>query len=364
MNPQPTSNKKLWIIAAIVVVVIAIVHFSGGSDKKVIKIGVVAPLTGPGSTFGNSFVNAIKLAEEDTASTTKYKYEVIVEDDGTNPAQAASAAQKLVAVDKVQVLFSMTSGTGNAVKTIATANKIPHICGCSDITVANTEYNFTHLILPDDEATGWLTEAKKKGIKSIVILHQNQAGINMIVASVVKLAASFGVTVLDNEQFDPTTRDFKTMIGKARLLNPDFYYVVAFPPSEDIIGQQLKDLGIKNISSSAGFGIAAKPEIFEGLWYNDANVADIAFRTRFEKEFPSIRFNVRSAPFGYDMYRMVVNGEESGKDLYAYLSGLTVYDGMAGKVTKEAGTRNFHSAPGFWIVKNGKAELLHESTTN
>jgi ABC-type branched-subunit amino acid transport system substrate-binding protein len=359
-----TPKKTNWglIVGSIVVIVLIIWGITSGvknkpavsTKGKTIKIGLVAPLTGGGAAFGNSFVNGVKLAQQDVKDT-KNNYEVIVEDDGTNPATSASAAQKLVSVDHVDALISMTSGTGNAVKPIAAAAKVPNICICSDISVATADYNFTNLLLPDDEASGWLKEAQSKGIKSIAILHQNQQGINAIVNSVVKLAPNYGIKVLFNEQWDPTQRDFKTVLSKATATKPDMLYLVAFPPSEDIIGKQMIDAGIKNISSSAGFGISATPALYEGLWYNDGNVADIAFRDRFEKEFPDTRFNVRSAPYGYDSYRLLINGFEQG-DVNKYLTDATTYDGVAGKVTKDAGTRSFHSDPGFWVVTNGKAE--------
>ncbi|TAK58094.1 ABC transporter substrate-binding protein, partial [Patescibacteria group bacterium] len=176
--------------------------------------------------------------------------------------------------------------------------------------------------------------------------------------SIEKLAPNFGIKVLYKERFDPSLRDFKTILSKARVFKPDVFYVVSFPPSLDIIGQELQTLGIRNISSSAAFGISAKPELFEGLWYNDGNFVDVTFRSRFEKAFPGVRFNVRSAPYGYDIFRMFVKAFESGEDVTAYLSNLTEYDGMAGKITKTAGSRNFHSQPGLWIIKNGKAEPL------
>ncbi len=363
-----TPKKTNWglIIGVIIVIVLIIWGIASGSKNKPValvtgktyKIGLVAPLTGGGAAFGNSFVNGVKMAAADLG-TTKNTYEFIVDDDGTNPAQSASAAQKLINVDKVDAIISMTSGTGNAIKPIATAAKIPHVCICSDLTVANADYNFTNLLLPDEEAGGWLKTAQAKGVKTIVVLHQNQPGINAIVASLEKLAPQYGVKVLYIEMWDPTQRDFKTILSKSKAFKPDMYYLVAFPPSEDIIGKELKDAGIKNVSSSAGFGISATPELYEGLWYNDGNVADIAFRDRFEKEFPGIRFNVRSAPYGYDSYKMVVQGFEQG-DVYKYLTDITTFDGVAGKVTKEAGARNFHSEPGFWIVKNGKAEKYTE----
>jgi ABC-type branched-subunit amino acid transport system substrate-binding protein len=359
-----TPKKTNWglIIGSVVVIVLIIWGITSGvknkpavsTTGKTIKIGLVAPLTGGGAVFGNSFVNAIKLAEQDVKDT-KNTYQILIEDDGTNPAQSASAAQKLINVDKVDALISMTSGTGNAVKPIAAAAKIPNICICSDITVGNADYNFTDLILPDEEAGGWLKEAQSKGAKTIAVLHQNQAGINAIVSSIEKLAPQYGIKIVYEDQWDPTVRDFNTTLGKAKALKPDMFYVVAFPPSGDIIGKELKDANIKNVSSSAGFGITTTPSLYEGLWYNDGNLVDMAFRSRFEQAYPGVIFNVRSAPFGYDSYMMLVQGFEHG-DAYKYLTDLTTYDGKVGTITKNTGERNFHSTPGFWVVTNGKAE--------
>jgi ABC-type branched-subunit amino acid transport system substrate-binding protein len=354
------NKKAVWAVIVIVVIIFIIWGVSGKkstpvtTEGKAIKIGIVVPLTGPGATFGTSFTKAVELAMQDLKNT-KNTYEIITEDDGTNPAQSASAAQKLINVDKVDAIASITSGTGNAIKPIATAAKIPHICVCSDATVANAEYNFTNLILPDDEGGDWLAEAQKKGVKTIAIMHQNQSGINAIVNSIKKLAPQYGISVVYEDKWEPSIRDFKTTIGKARAAKPDMFYLVAFPPSIDIIGKEFSTLGIKNISSSAGFGISAEPSLFEGMWYNDGNLEDISFRTRFEQANPTIRFNVRAAPYGYDTYTMLVNGFESG-DIVGYLTNLTSLSGKAGTVTKAVGERSFHSKSGFWIVTNGKAE--------
>ncbi len=37
---------------------------------------------------------------------------------------------------------------------------------------------------------------------------------------------------------------------------------------------------------------------------------------------------------------------------------LTGYAGLAGKITKQAGSGNLRSAPAVWVIKNGKPTLL------
>lgn len=354
-------NKRLVLPLVIVVIIILISVFGGSSTpsaEHTYKIGVIAPLTGPGAIFGNSMVNAIKLAQEDTQGT-RGTYQIIIEDDGSNPGQAASAAQKLINSDKVQAILTMTSGTGNAVKPIATTHKVPHLCVCTDTTVANTEYNFTDLVSNEAEARLWLTEAAKRKIHTVAIIVQNHPGLLPLAAALNTYAPEYGITIVHEEKWDPTLRDFKTIVAKTKETHPDIVWVAGFPPGMDIVGQELFGAGVKNLSSSAGFGVSATPSLYEGLWYEDTGITSIDFRNRFETQFPGIRFNVRSAPFGYDMYKMVVNGLESGTDLNQYLVQLTSFNGIAGTTTQSVGTRNFYATPMLWTIRNAKAEPLY-----
>ncbi|MEK7579428.1 MAG: ABC transporter substrate-binding protein [Patescibacteria group bacterium] len=354
-------KKTLWIVGIIIVLLI-IVAAASRSPKEAsgepIKIGVIAPLTGPAAIFGNSLVKGIALAQEDLGGTRNV-YEVIIEDDGTNPAQSASAAQKLITIDKVQALITTTSGTGNAVKSLAYEAKIPHFCVCNDTRVGDGEYNFTYLSLPQDEVHDWIVEAKKRNVRTVAILSQAHPGIDALITALkMEVDTDPDIEMVYEERFDATLRDFKTIIAKSKIANPDIYFLVSFPPSLEIIGQELKNAGVSNISSAAGFGMSANPSIFEGYWYTDSVIASPSFITRFEKAFPEVRFNVRTAPQGYDTFMMLVNGFEEGEDVSNYVKKITEYDGMVGKATKEVGGAIFSISSDLWVIKNGKAALL------
>jgi hypothetical protein len=62
-------------------------------------------------------------------------------------------------------------------------------------------------------------------------------------------------------------------------------------------------------------------------------------------------------PYAYDSVKMLVQAFESGQDVLTYIRGMTEYDGTAGKITKQAGTGNFRSAPAVWVIKDGKPTL-------
>ena len=65
-------------------------------------------------------------------------------------------------------------------------------------------------------------------------------------------------------------------------------------------------------------------------------------------------------PYAYDSFNMLVQSFESGQDVLIYVRGMTEYSGTAGKITKEAGSGNFRSAPAVWEIKNGKPTLAEQ----
>jgi len=358
-------NKTLtWVIVIVIVIVGGYYLFFNKKEPfdaaqgEPIKIGIIAPLTGPGAIFGNSLVKAIEMAQEDLGKT-KNKYEVIIEDDGTNPGQSASAAKKLIEIDKVKAIISATSGTGNAIKPLAAAGKVIQICiGCADLSIGDGTYNYTNAILPAEDAAFWADEAAKRGLKKVAILSQIHPGINVVVDEIKNQASLKGLSVVYEERFDGSVRDFKTIIAKAKISNPDTYFIISFPPSIDIIGQELRTLGVKQVSTIAGFAISANPEIFNDYWFVDAYIADPSFLKRFRERYPEIRLSPRTGPHSYDTFTMLVKGFESGKEISQYLTELTEYTGIVGETIKAIGSGNFSSKPAAWIMKNGRPEPI------
>lgn len=353
-------NKTTKVILGLIILglVIWVVASSTKSDKiaetKMIKIGVVAPLTGGASGYGLPLTKGIELANADTKNT-KYRYEVIFEDDGTNPATAASAAQKLINVEKVQAVITTTSGTGNAVKPIATAAGIPHICVCTDSRIVDNKTNFTYLVLPELEARAWADEVILAKPKKIALIWQNHPGFVVIVDPLKKYLADAGISVVFDEKYDPAVKDFKTVLAKATAVKPDFYFVGGFPPSVDVLGKELKNLGIKNYAGIGTYAISPDPSTFEGVWFTDVALGDQAFKTQFETTYPGVRFNARTAPEGYDVFSMLVNAFENSDSPSQYISALTTYQGKVGTATKAADSGVFNAPLGIWKIQGGKA---------
>ena len=169
-------------------------------------------------------------------------------------------------------------------------------------------------------------------------------------------AAPAGITFVYQDRFEASTADFRSSIAAAKRASPDVYFVEAFNPALDILGQQLKDAGIRNMASVVAFSISERPELFEGGWYTDSYVSP-AFKARLDQRYPATRLATHMMPYAYDSFNMLVQGFESGQGVLTYVRRMTEYGGTAGKITKQAGTGNFRSAPAVWVIKNGKPTL-------
>src|SRR5258705_9757497 len=80
---------------------------SARADDKVIRIGALLPISGPGSYFGVQDKQGIELAIEqiNKAGVNGYKFEVKYEDSACSPLPATQAAKRLLEQFKPHVLL-------------------------------------------------------------------------------------------------------------------------------------------------------------------------------------------------------------------------------------------------------------------
>ncbi len=337
--------------------VVADTRLAAAPDAAAIKIGAIVATKGPAGLLGNSFAKAIQMAKEDLDKTTRH-YELIIEEI-PGPDKAEPAIEKLIQRDKVDALVVGFSMSGQIVKPYATAAKVPVFCICSVGGVGDELYTFTIMPLAEDEARRWVAEARRRGVKRVALLTQDYPSIDNHVRMLKTESAKAGIAFVYESRFEATTTDFRSRIASAKETSPDLYFVEAFNPALDILGQQLKDSGVRSLASVVAFSLSERPELFEGGWYTDSYVSP-QFKKRLEQRYPGGRLVTHMMPYAYDSFRMLVEGFESGQDVATFVRRMTEYSGTAGKITKAAGTGNFRSAPAVWVIQNGKPSLRDE----
>lgn len=364
-------KKQIALAVAVLVVILAGFYILGSKKEEVannskpIKIGLILPLTGDLGFIGEAGKGGALLAIEkiNNNASLKNKYELVIEDDSFDAKKTASAINKLLSIDKVNAVISVSSTGGNVVAPIAEKNEVPHIGLASDSNVAKGEYNFTHWTRPKEETTMLISELQKRSFKKVAVINVNQQGYKAINDDFKSKISGTDITIVADEVFNSGEKDFKTIISRTSKQNPDIYIIGAFSPEIEVLGKQLKEMGVKTpLTSVEAFGLASKPEIFEGNWFIDASVDTDNFKeeykAKFNKEVGPSSANV------YDAVNLMImaienstnEGAPSGAQISKSLSETKGYSGALGILTISP-EGEFISTPSVKIIKEGKAVI-------
>lgn len=227
------GSTKKWIWAIIVVIVVILIISTSRGDKTgdTIKIGYFTPLTGPvAGSSGETILNGWKLALADRPTVAGKKLEVIYEDDACDPKKAASAAQKLVSVDKVNILVNgVCSGSMLAAVLIAEpAKKIlfTAVSTSPKITTAG-DYVFRTSGTGATIAEAVYRSTLKSGYKNIAFLIENaEYPIGIRDSYTMLIAAESGQRLVVSETVNPNETDMKSQVTKILQAKPDAVVVV------------------------------------------------------------------------------------------------------------------------------------------
>lgn len=152
---------------------------------KVIKIGALFPISGPGSYFGVQDKQGVELAlaQLNKTGVNGYKFEVQYEDSACGPLPATQAAKRLIdQYHPAVVIGEECSDATLAVMPLMNQAKIPLLnAGSSAIKITDPGNPWTFRIMPNEVMQGvdLATNAYKRlNARTAVLLHENtNAGI-------------------------------------------------------------------------------------------------------------------------------------------------------------------------------------------
>ena len=152
---------------------------------KVIKIGALFPISGPGSYFGAQDKQGIELALDSSIrpASSGYKFEVKYEDSGCSPLPATQAAKRLIEQYKPDVVIGEECSDATlAVMPLMDQAKVPLLnAGSSAIKITEPGNPWTFRIMPNEVMQGVdiATNAYKRlNARTAVLLYENtNAGI-------------------------------------------------------------------------------------------------------------------------------------------------------------------------------------------
>ena len=363
------TKVVLGIIVAVIVVGLVIFATKTNTGKTsgtkpVVTIGVTLPLTGDIAMLGQSNKNAIELAySKFDTKNLKYSYKLVFEDDAFKPSLGATTAHKLISVDGASALISFGSPVGNVVSPIAEAAKIPHINDfASDPHVAIGEYNYVDYTPAYEDATLFIKELQKRGIKKIAFFgQQDNPGSAAIINAFLSGVKATDIQVVSTQMITTGTRDFRTQVEKVKNLGADLYVLELSTPELELVTKQLRNAGINTaVSTMETFEFSDQLSLFEGMWYvNDADATQwfMDLYTKTYGQAPKF-----GAANGYDSLNMLVQSIESAGDgvtiptsaqINSKIANIKGFDGALGTGLNMGTDHLVDSKAVVRIIKNG-----------
>lgn len=248
-------------------------------SQDVIRVGVIASLTGPASNVGTNMWQSAQVAAEkinaDGGVTlkdgTKKQIKLIVGDDESTQAGGQKAATKLITDDKVDILVGgYSSAVTSAYEQTIAEYKVPYIVtGASSPIITHrtdidTSYIFHHC--PTTDTYGQYTTTfidqvlraavnKKLGASSdrpfrLALIYQDTAfgkGVQTAVNNTIT-ANKLNIVLVSQQSFKMGESDFRTQLTAIKATNPDAVYIAAFPnEGAPMITQARRDIGLNTV---------------------------------------------------------------------------------------------------------------------
>jgi branched-chain amino acid transport system substrate-binding protein len=354
---------------------------SNDTAALVVKIGASAPLTGPQAHIGKDNENGTRMAIDDANAKgviiggKKVRFELLSEDDQTDPKTATIVAQKLVDAKVNGVIGHLNSGTTIPASRIYSDNGIPQISP-SATAVAYTAQGFktAFRVMSNDSQQGKVLgefAAKNLAAKKIAVIDDRTAYGQGLADEFVKSAQTSGSQIVAREYTTDKAVDFAAVLTTIKGKQPDLIFFGGMDPQGAPMVKQMRGLGMKAQFMMGDGGYTPK------LIDNAGTAADGAyaslpgvpldkmpsgrdFATRYEAQFKQpIQLY---APYCYDAVNVMIAAMQKAGSAepakYLPELGKVVFDGVTAKIAFDEKGDLKGGAVTMYQVKQGKWQVV------
>ncbi len=233
----------------------------GGAAGQILKIGVIAPLTGDLSALGLGIRNGAELAirqANEAGTVPGYTLELAPEDDTAKADVGAQVAAKLASDDEiVAVIGTLNSSVAEQVQPvlsdegiamISPANTNPTLSqGADPAKPARPYENYFRVATTDLIQGPFAADFASEDAKAteVAVVHDNKTyGKGLSEAFATRFEANGGKVVL-TETINPGDKDFGAVVSRIRRANPDLVYYGGEFPEASLLSSQLDQAGVE-----------------------------------------------------------------------------------------------------------------------
>jgi branched-chain amino acid transport system substrate-binding protein len=341
-----------------------------------IKIGVILPLTGDASIYGQAMKNGIMLAYDE--SSIKNRIELIFEDDQGQNTMAMNVAQLLFNKGVSVVIGGAQSKTADVVLPLFEKNKIPLISPGASSVDFDSVSNYFFRVWPSDSYDGKVMADvvyKQNLNDGIAIFYTNSRyGIGVKNVFEERIKAKNGKIVF-SEGFAEGSKDFRTQILKIKRSGAKSVFIPGYFQEISIIIKQIREFRISiNIYGTSSFhddklfdilGSSLEGIVFS---YPDFNIdgdnqATLSFANKYFQKY-KLKGDVFAAN-AYDCYKIIDlvinNGAKNSQEINNGLSKIKDYPGAGGVFSFDKFGSVIKSFS-IYMIQNGKYVILKKNT--
>lgn len=342
-------------------------------------------LTGPGASWGEPSLNAVRLAVEEVNAAGGFKvggkwYKIVlIEGDSEGKTEKSVAVVTKQLNEHHPLIFSGPGISITAAPIIEMVKARKDFINISHATVVQMKTHESPLLFATVGKSAWTAPdivdyaADKIGIKSVAMM----AGSDEFghIALEKEYAPQFkrrGITVTDTVYFPPETQDFYPFLSRIKPHKPDAILVGYYDAHVQGIIRQALELGITkkfmNRGGSVHGALPHKDRIDSYIWsaiYDMDNAKDpgiLAYKERFKKRYgryPDNAHNDACGLINYDFVPMTVKaiqaaGTVTDVDAIAKALVKTQYTGAVGKIYFRDSRHAMYRFDGGHMQKGGK----------
>jgi len=278
------------------------------STEDTTVIGGAFALTGMAATWGEAEMNGAQLAIEESGKDITF----IVEDIGDTNVKALSAVNKLITIDKADIIIGTTwlDTFGAAAPLSDQYNKIM-ITPSASITALKKEHNYPNIF-----STYYRSESEAKAVAQaingkVILVLDNDPFFQALSTAFKEIAEENKIHIIKEFDITPGETDFRTILLKIKQLQPNaIYWGLSEENSILAFLKQKKELGVNTeIYTTTAMVELADNELFEGVHISTHPDVDAEFSKKYKQRFG--KDPVFSASNAYDATKIALDALEN-----------------------------------------------------
>jgi len=291
-------------------------------DKDVIKVGAIFPLTGKFAEMGEPLKFATQLAVEDinkAGGINAKEIEVIFEDSKGDAKTAVTAVQKLITVDKINIITSFLTGVSEAIKPITERNNVLFLAQTVapkiiDNTLLTIRFHYSFM----EEGLVMSKFITDKKPKKLAIIQSNDPSTSFELDSIIIPRLNEYNIEYTQDKFSVGNKDFASIALKVKNNSPDLIYISGYGTDIPPLLKELKNYGLTDgkVEICGNIGFIELPsntqfELYDNVVFTCPSfILDSATieRANFEKRYKEISkkdFIGYAAYYAYDLIHIL-----------------------------------------------------------